>query len=91
MSSYVEQPALDLLSQLGWETFKCWHETFGLDGALERETSGDVGASRMLRAAIHRLNLDLPAEAIEGLPRGQRAMSPVQANCETYYLNCEAT
>lgn len=86
----VEQPAIELLSQLGWETLNCWHETFGPDGTLGRETSGDVVLARRLRAALERLNPDQTNDsidaAIEELTRDRGTMSAVQANHEIYDL-----
>lgn len=86
----VEQPAIELVQTLGWETLNCWGETFGDNGTLGRETSGDVVLAPRLRAALERLNPDLPKEAIdaaiEELTRDRGTMSAVQANHEIYDL-----
>ena len=59
----IEQPTIELLRGLGWETVNCYHETFpvGLSG---RETSTDVVLVPRLRAALKRLNPGLPEEAL---------------------------
>jgi len=40
--SLVEQPAIALFAELGWETANCFYETFGPKGTLGRETPYDV-------------------------------------------------
>ena len=47
---------------LGWESVYAWNdETFGPDGTLGRATRREVVLTRDLRAALERLNPDLPA------------------------------
>jgi len=86
----VEQPAIKLLRQLGWQTANCFDETFGPAGMLGRETSIEVVLRPRLRTALQRLNLDAPAEAIdaaiEQLTRDRNTLSPVHANREVYQL-----
>jgi type I restriction enzyme R subunit len=48
----VEQPAIGLFAQLGWQTVSALEETFGQDGTLQRETKGDVILTARLRAAL---------------------------------------
>jgi type I restriction enzyme R subunit len=95
MSSYsedalVEQPAIALLSELGWETANCWGERFGENSTLGRETPNEVVLLSRLRPALQRLNPDLPDEAvelaIEELVKDRSLMSPAQANREIYRL-----
>ncbi len=51
--------------QLGWESVMAWNqETFGPDGTLGRADTRDVVLVRDLRAALRRLNPELPADAI---------------------------
>ena len=51
---------------LDWETVYAWNqETFGPDGLLGRADSREVVLKRDLRAAIIRLNRQLPEKAIE--------------------------
>ena len=40
--SLVEQPAIELFSQLGWYPKNCFYEKFGENGTLGRETSSEV-------------------------------------------------
>ncbi len=55
-----------LEQQLGWESVYAWnHETFGPDGTLGRKDTRDVVLVRDLRAALTRLNPELPPEAVE--------------------------
>ncbi|MDD1745740.1 MAG: type I restriction endonuclease subunit R [Candidatus Methanoperedens sp.] len=88
--SLVEQPAIELLSKLGWQTANCFYEKFGENGTLGRETSSVVVLVPRLRAALVRLNPDLPSEAIdlaiEELTRDRSVMSPANANREVYIL-----
>jgi len=86
----IEQPTIALFAELGWQTANCYHETFGEHGTLGRETGAEVVLVRRLRAALERLNPDLPSEAIslaiEELTRERSALSPAQANREVYQL-----
>ena len=86
----VEQPAIGLLAELGWDTVSAMDETFGAGGTLRRETKGDVVLIDRLRAAISRLNPTLPPEAINSaideLTRDRSAMSLEAANREVYRL-----
>ena len=60
----VEQPAIGLFAELGWQTVSAMEETFGPTGTLSRETKGDAVLVPRLRAALERLNPALPHEAI---------------------------
>src|SRR6266508_3640122 len=86
----IEQPAIDLLGKLGWETANCFDETFGSEGMLGRETSSEVILFFHLRPALARLNPELPPEALElaiqELSRERSLMSMVNANYEIYKL-----
>jgi len=85
-NSLVEQPAIALFSELGWEAANCFYETFGLKGTLGRETPYDVALEPKLRAALRRLNPGLADEAInfavEELTKDRGLISPAQANRE---------
>ena len=51
---------------LGWDSVYAWnHETFGPDGTLGRGDPKEAVLTRDLRAALERLNPNLPASAIE--------------------------
>ena len=50
----VEQPAIGLFAELGWQTVSALEETFGAAGTLLRETKGEVVLVSRLRAALER-------------------------------------
>ena len=55
-----------LENELGWESVYAWNkETFEPDGMLGRESAEEAVLLRDLRAALVRLNPELPADAIE--------------------------
>jgi type I restriction enzyme R subunit len=56
----VDQPALRLFAELGWQTVSALEETFGASGMLLRETTGEVVMVSRFRAALERLNPALP-------------------------------
>lgn len=60
----VEQPAIGLLAELGWQTVSAVEETFGATGTFGRETKGEVVLLSRLRTALERLNPGLPPEAL---------------------------
>ena len=60
----VEQPAIALFAKLGWQTVSAMEEVFEPSGTLGRETPGEVLLVPRLRAALERLNPQLPPEAI---------------------------
>src|SRR5436190_24186920 len=86
--SLVEQPAIELFKELGWEAANCYHETFDKNAFRGRETAAEVVLTFRLRPALEKLNPDLPSVAIESaieqLTLDRSAMSSVQANRETY-------
>jgi type I restriction enzyme R subunit len=86
----VEQPAIGLFADLGWQTIQAMEETFGPDGTLQRETKGEVVLVPRLRLALERLNPSLPPEAItaavDEMTRERSAMSLEAANREIYLL-----
>ena len=76
---------------LGWESAYAWNEeTFGPDGTLSRAGTNDAVLTRDLRAALGRLNPDLPASAIEDAIRALTvydvSRSMVQHNRDFYRL-----
>nr|QNO45933.1 hypothetical protein DMJHIOCL_00012 [Methanosarcinales archaeon ANME-2c ERB4] len=89
-NTLVEQPAIVLFAELGWQTANCFSETFGTGSTLGRETAGEVVLISHLRPALERLNQGLSAIAfdlaIEGLTRDRSAMSLARANSEVYRL-----
>lgn len=82
----LENATMALFAQLGWQTANCFEEVIGPQGTLGRETTNQVVLMPRLHAALHKLNPDLPAEAldlaIEELTRDRNAMSAVYANRE---------
>ena len=76
---------------LGWESVYAWNEeTFGLDGTLGRADAKEAVLTRELRAALERLNPDLPDSAIDDALRELTvydvSRSTVQHNRDFYRL-----
>ncbi|PAW77866.1 MAG: deoxyribonuclease HsdR [Verrucomicrobia bacterium Tous-C9LFEB] len=86
----VEQPAIGLFAELGWQTMSAMEEVLGANGTLGRETKGEVVLVRNLKAALVKLNPSLPPEAIasavDELSRDRSAMTLAGANREIYDL-----
>lgn len=86
----VQQTFAEHLEQvLGWESVYAYTtETFGPEGTLGRTSERDVVLVQDLRAALAKLNADLPAsareQAIEKLTRIDFARSLLQHNREFY-------
>ena len=79
----IEQPAISLLKQLGWETLDCYSEFSQVGGSpLGRETKSDVVLTSRLRPALKRLNPDASDAAvdaaIEELTRPPRRHEPTR-------------
>src|SRR2546426_12616008 len=78
-----------LRDRLGWESVYAYNaETFGPQGTLGRASEREVVVVRDLRAALVRLNRDLPesarAQALEKVTRIDFARSLIQHNRECY-------
>ncbi|MDQ3040167.1 MAG: type I restriction endonuclease, partial [Pseudomonadota bacterium] len=91
----VEQPAIELLMDLGWEHRNLFAERYGADasdspGSEGRESEHQVILTRRLLTALRRLNPRLPedayAQAIEQLTRDRSKQVAVNANREFYRL-----
>ena len=86
----VQQTFAEHLEQvLGWESVYAYNaETFGPNGTLGRASERDIVLVRDLRAALARLNPDIPEpareQAIEKLTRIDFARSLIQHNREFY-------
>ena len=83
--------AKHLEHQLGWDSLYAWNrETFGSDGTLGRSDTREAVLTRDLRAALERLNPDLPDPAIEDALRALTvydvSRSMVQHNRDFYRL-----
>jgi type I restriction enzyme R subunit len=80
-----------LQKALGWESVYAWNdETFGQDGTLGRADTREVVLARDLRAALVRLNPQLPpaaiTEAVQKMTRHDFTRSLLQHNQEFYQL-----
>jgi type I restriction enzyme R subunit len=78
-----------LRDELGWESVYAWNqETFGTDGTLGRTDTREVVLTRDLRAALERLNSELPpttfAEGVQKMGRHDFSRSLLQHNQEFY-------
>ena len=86
----VEQPAIAIFSDLGWETVNCFDEPFGVGSPLSRETSTQVILPKRLMSALRILNPYLPEEAFllafDELERNRSLLSTAHANKEVYQL-----
>lgn len=95
----VEQPAINLFSELNWNTAICWDEVFGsLDDDrvvgnplfFGRETRNDVVLQARLKAALLKQNPGISSlviqEAIDEIARDRSAMTAISANEEVYEL-----
>lgn len=88
--SLIEQPAINLLAQLGWKPKDCYYESFGVHGTLGRETSSEVVLSSKLLPALRSLNPSAIPEALqfahEELIRDRSAFSLTEANRQVMEL-----
>ena len=79
---------------LGWESVYAWNEeTFGPDGTLGRADAKEAVLTRELRAALERLNPDLPASAIRGRVAGVDGLrrQPLDSAAQPRFLpHCSA-
>ncbi|MDI1336149.1 MAG: type I restriction endonuclease subunit R [Lacunisphaera sp.] len=86
----VEQPAIGLFAELGWQTVSVMEEVFGPSGSIGRETTGEVVLVPKLKVALEQLNPGVPPgaiqSAVDALTRDRSAMGMVAANREIYSL-----
>jgi len=89
-SRLIEQTAIRLFEELGYETANCYDEWSSGTSTLGRETMSDVVLTARLRRALQRLNPNVPNEAldlaIEELARDRSTLNPANANHEVYKL-----
>ena len=90
-NTLVEQPAIALFAQLGYETANCFQEQVGGSAStLGRETTADVILIFRLRVALEKLNPGVERAVIDGaieeLGRDRGAMTLAQANRDVYRL-----
>jgi len=87
----IEQSAIALLNEMGWETANCFNEFNQVGGSpLCRENKSEVVLVSRLRPALESLNPDLSQDAIklaiEEITKSRSVMSPAEANREVYRL-----
>ena len=86
----IEQPAINLLETMGWQTLNCYSEFDQGDSPLGRKTKSEVVLTDRLYSALQRLNPDATqdavSKAIEELTRSRARMTSVEANREIYTL-----
>jgi type I restriction enzyme R subunit len=86
----VEQPAIKLFEELGWEHIYAYDETLGPNGTLGRDNRSEVFLTRRLRVAIEHLNPAAPSEAVEQavteITKPRTAMHYARANQEIHAL-----
>ncbi len=86
----IEQPAIALFENLGWEHINAYQETLGPEGTLGRDNKSDVFLTARLREAVNRLNPGIPSEAIEDavneVIKPRTAMHYARANAEIHAL-----
>ena len=89
-NTLIEQPAITLFAELGYETIDAFREKLGAHGTLGRETTAEVVLVPRLRRALRKLNPGVSDEAIDGaveeLARDRSTLTPVRANHELYRL-----
>ena len=86
----VEEPALEVLADLGWEVVNAFSETFGPGGTMGRDSMHDVVLIHRLRDAVSALNASVPEhireEALDAITKDRSVMDRVRANREVHDL-----
>lgn len=89
-NALCEQPSIDLFAELEWQTANCFREFDHGLSSLGRSSKGEVVLVSKLRAALEKLNPDLPREAIglaiDEITRDRSLMSLANANRDVYRL-----
>ena len=89
-NTLVEQPAISMLDELGWETFDAYSEFDHGSSSLGRENKGEAILKTRLLQALQQLNPDIPVEALQEviteLSKDRSRMSLAAANKEIYEL-----
>jgi type I restriction enzyme R subunit len=90
-NTLVEQTAIALFHELGWEYANCFYEFKQPGGSpLGRQAKSDVILESHLRPVLQKLNPRLPREAfsqaIDEIGRDRSLMSSAQANREVYKI-----
>ena len=87
----IEQPAINLLKEIGWETLNCYGEFEQTEESpLGRQTKSEVVLTARLASALKRFNPTATdaaiAKVIEELTHSRAVMSPIEVNREIYTL-----
>jgi type I restriction enzyme, R subunit len=86
----VENPALDLLAELGWTVVDAFSETLGPSGTLGRDSIHEVVLTHRLRDAVRFLNPSVPDDLIEeallSITKDRSTMDRTRANKEIHTL-----
>ena len=86
----IEKPAINLFSDIGWQTLDCYSEVFGEEGTLGRDNRSEVILVRELREALIKINPACTENeinlAIEDIVRDRSVMSAIAANEASYKL-----
>ncbi|MBI2634739.1 type I restriction endonuclease subunit R [Candidatus Peregrinibacteria bacterium] len=86
----VEQPAIKVFAELGYETQNCFDEKFGDNPTLGRKEMNDVALLPRLEAALEKINPQLPRKAlqmgVQEILRSRGHLGFAQANKELYGL-----
>ena len=86
----VEQPAIQLFAELGWQIVSAKDEVLGVGGTIGRETKSEAVLVPRLKSALEKLNPELPPEAIglavNELTHDRSTKALVTANREIYDL-----
>src|ERR1039458_10171007 len=86
----LEVNTIRLTESLGWEFANCYHEICGENSTLGRETTEQVVLEWRLKAALEKLNPDVPPFALDlaldELTKDRSVLSSVRANQEVHKL-----
>ena len=87
----VEQPAIALFEELGWEHINAYHETLGPDGTLGRDNKSEVFLTGRLQAGDRapqprRCRVRPIDDAVNEITKPRTAMHYARANAEIHAL-----
>ena len=86
----VEQPAVKVFREFGYEIVNLFDERFGAENPLGRETSSDVVLKKILKQKLMEINSSLSENAVDSaideLIKDRSSLSLARANHEVYEL-----
>lgn len=86
----IEEPAIRMFNELGYETVDLFTEEFGPENPLGRETSSDVILKKVLTQKLAEFNPSLIPKvidaAVDEITKDRSSLSLVRANQEVYEL-----